>query len=105
MLPVKLHVPVVGSYNSADCQDSVSMLLEPPPATSTRPSSRSVAVCPTRPEFGLAVCVHVPVAGSYNSATSDEPTLPLPPTNSTLLLFRRVAVAPSSSLCVLPVKL
>jgi hypothetical protein len=54
-----------GSYNSA-----LSRTKKPswPPATSTRPLFKSVAVCDSRGALRAPVVVHAPIAGSYNSA-------------------------------------
>lgn len=66
-----------------------------PPATSTRPSDRSVAVCSSLP-WDVTLAGDHPVAGS-NSSEDASPTLcpPWPPTTSTCPLSSSVAVWPS----------
>ena len=57
---------MAGSYNSA-----VEMALPPlvaPPATNTFPLASNVAVWAPRASVVAPVGLHVPVAGSYNSA-------------------------------------
>src|SRR3989449_6109610 len=67
MLPVALHVPVAGSYNSAEASDGKGYALVPP-ASSTRPSGSSAAAGACRPSLRVPVDVHVPDAGSNSSA-------------------------------------
>ncbi|KVD29829.1 hypothetical protein WI83_20815 [Burkholderia ubonensis] len=88
MLPVADHVPVFGSYSSAEFG-----LRSAPPATSTLPSGSSVAVWLARAEAMLPAADHVPVPGSYNSAADRRPVNVLkPPATSTLPLGSGVAV-------------
>src|SRR5919202_3273900 len=68
MLPVAVHVPVLGSYSSALERVQVGSQGPKPPATKTFPLGSSVAVCSTRAVLMLAVAVHMPVLGSYSSA-------------------------------------
>jgi hypothetical protein len=71
-LPVCVHVRDAGSYSSADAvtspPDSLSSKLpienKKPPATSTWPDGRRVAVCCQRGEFIEPVADQVPVIGS-----------------------------------------
>src|SRR5947209_455951 len=58
MLPVDIHVPVLGSYNSALAKPLPE--LSHPPATKTLPFVSSVAVKLLRPIPMLSVAVHVP---------------------------------------------
>ena len=66
MLPVKLHVPVTGSYSAARTGNGQA---SPPvkPAASTLPSGSSVAELEPRVIMS-PVADHVPVPGSYNIA-------------------------------------
>src|SRR5437867_8883669 len=52
MLPVTLHVPVVGSYSSAVLRPEIPLM---PPATSTRPSERRMATWAKRVFTALPV--------------------------------------------------
>ncbi len=88
-------------YSSAEARISVPSL---PPATSTRPSARSVAVWPR-----CAVAIHtlglkVPVFGWYSSAGARSCPSPFPAT-STRPSARNVAVWPSRALAIEPVGL
>ena len=65
MSPVTVHVPLAGSYSSADLEDEA---LVDRPATSTVPSRSSVAVIPSCGAFMSPVAVQEPVSGSYSSA-------------------------------------
>src|SRR5213075_496648 len=94
-LPVLLHVPVAGSYNSA------RLVLLSDPQTRILPLRSRVAVCPRRPTDMLPVAVHVPVLGSYNSAVAVP--WPPPPAKSTFPFRRRVAVPKAWGAVVLPV--
>jgi hypothetical protein len=62
MLPVALQVPVRGSYSSAEAKALVveSSFESAPPATRTRPSGRSVAVCSFRATLMFAVARQLP---------------------------------------------
>src|SRR2546421_572520 len=62
-LLVGLHVPVLGSYSSADARAGLPPELSAlmPPATNTWPLVRRVAVWPSRALFILPVRLHVPV--------------------------------------------
>jgi hypothetical protein len=64
MLPVAVNVPAFGSYSSALTNPS-------PPAMSTNPLGKSVAVCDCLATVMLPVAVNAPVAGSYSSALSN----------------------------------
>src|SRR5262249_45689401 len=65
-----------------------------PPATSTLPLARSVAVNKDRPVAMLPVAVQVFVLGSYRSALDSALLLELsPPTTSTWPLGSRTALA------------
>ena len=75
ILPVAVHTPVAGSYNSALAK--VPLML-PPPATSTCPFGSNVAVCKEREVVILPVAVHIPIAGSYSSALSPLATSTCP---------------------------
>src|SRR6266550_1814719 len=86
-LPVAVHVPLAGSYSSALLKTRPLF----PPATSTLPLGRSVAVCWARAVPRLPVAVHVPVAGSYSSALLKAGPL-FPPATSTLPVGSSVAV-------------
>src|SRR6266481_2675584 len=63
--PVKVQVPVAGSYSSA-----VPVVVPPgqPPAASTLPLGSNVCVWSNRASLRLPVKVQVPVAGLYSSA-------------------------------------
>jgi hypothetical protein len=69
MLPVALHVPVLGSYSSADASafHDASSFESIPPATRTFPSGSSVAVWSLRATAMLPVERHVPTAGSADA--------------------------------------
>src|SRR5438105_4411310 len=70
MFPVRVQVPVAGSYSSA----------HPAPATRTVPSvSRVAARFESGAHASLPVRVQVPAAGSYNSPDSDPQVLGKPP--------------------------
>ena len=58
MLPITVHVPVVGLYNSALARAAPEGSW--PPATSTLPLGSSVAVCAARAVFKLPVVAQVP---------------------------------------------
>ena len=60
---VACHIPVAGSKISALCIPVTAPALGSPPATSTRPSASSVAVCAQRPLVSDPVAVHVGVVG------------------------------------------
>src|SRR5438876_4862904 len=87
------QVPVGRSYSSAEAR--VMPVLPYPPATSTRPLVRSVAVWWAR---GVAIALvfdQAPVLGSNSSATSRAlggPLPPRPPATRTRPSFSRVAV-------------
>src|ERR1035438_970779 len=57
MLPVKVHLPVVGLYNSALVSPAAELS---PPATSTWPLGSRVAPWPARAMFMVPVFAHVP---------------------------------------------
>ena len=89
MIPVGVHDSVRGSYSSAEASSGVPpYFVNPlqlcPPATSTLPSGRSVAVCPPRASIMVPVAVHDSVRGSYSSAVdSPIPISSDPPTTRT----------------------
>ena len=99
MSPVAVQDPLPGSYTSAE---AVDLLLpsEVPPATSTLPSGKSVAVCPRRTRTMFPVTVHDPVLGSYSSAVGQPISRPFggPPATSTLPSGSNVAVCCSWNL-------
>src|SRR5262245_36795996 len=108
MLPVDDHVPVAGSYSSADVRNtsggpSGAVVLSPP-ATSTLPSARSVAVCPKRGTDLLPVTDQVRLGGSYTSAAlrTYGGVGPKPPTSSTRPSASRVAVCDERGCTRLP---
>src|SRR4051794_35289169 len=70
MSPVLLHVPARGSYSSADASALVvdSSVESSPPATRTRPSGRSVAVCSMRATLMFAVVRQLPSAAEGEDA-------------------------------------
>src|SRR5207249_6593235 len=72
MLPVLLHVPVAGSYNSAVASVWSGGLISPP-ATSTLPFGSNTAMCARRAPIRFAVGAHVPVNGLYSSADANVP--------------------------------
>src|SRR4051812_18116776 len=90
MLPVAVHAPVVGSYNSALASVHASPLqpLPIPPTSNTLPPGSSVAVC------WLLAWTSDPVAaqrrdeGSYSSAVAPDE----PPATSTFPFASKVAV-------------
>ena len=88
-------------------QTRVSRPVHQPPATSTRPLGRSVAVSLARAVCIEPVAVHVPVAGSYSSAlaTGRPVTSPptIPPATSTLPSWSSVAAAPVTAKGMCPV--
>ncbi len=71
MEPVRVQVPVAGLYSSALCwlcsklpeSQPYPLPLQPPPATSTWPPRRRVAVCPDRALVMEPVADQVPVLG------------------------------------------
>jgi hypothetical protein len=80
VLPVIVHRFVAGSYSSA-----LARFVAPskPPTTSTLPSGSNAAVVKARLRFMLAATLHVPLAGSNNSAlTPCEPTARTHPSRS-----------------------
>src|ERR671938_519346 len=91
MLPVAVHVPEVGSYNSA--------VALPPPATRTFPSARSVAVSFVRPVVMLCVLDHVPLLGLKSSALSQLH----PPATNTVPLRSKAAMCVVRPVLMLPV--
>src|SRR5215470_3383657 len=88
-------------------QTRVSRPVHQPPATSTRPLGRRVAVSLARAVCIEPVAAHVPVAGLYSSAlaTGRPVTSPpmIPPATSTLPSWSSVAVAPVTAKGMLPV--
>ena len=79
----------LGSYSSAVLRPKV------PPAASTLPLSRRVAVWKRRPLLRLPVLLQVPVAGSYNSDRSvmlGRPSIKNPPATRTFPFVSNVAV-------------
>src|SRR5882757_6350276 len=86
MPPVGDQPPVAGSYNSAEespplAYDCPSVT---PPATSTRPSASTVAVCSRRPMPSGAAADQSPTAGSYSAVSATAVSrLSQPPTAST----------------------
>ena len=64
-----------------------------PPVTSTRPSLKSVAVCPDRAEFMGAATVKTPLV-SNRSALAVGPVVSEPPEMRTLPSWRSTAAAP-----------
>src|SRR5215831_6473 len=88
-------------------QTRVSRPVHQPPATSTRPLGRRVAVSLARAVCIEPVAAHVPVAGLYSSAlaTGRPVTSPpiIPPATSTLPSWSSVAVAPVTDRGMLPV--
>ena len=64
MLPAELHVPFVGLYSSALASGEKKSPVDSPPATSTSPSGRSVAVCQKRAAVTLPVMLHALPTGS-----------------------------------------
>ena len=89
MSPAADQAPVEGSNSSADAMGARAV---PPPATSTRPSFRSTAVCSALGSLMLPVAVHAPDAGSYISADVSNSPRATPPATSTLPSWSRVAV-------------
>jgi len=92
------HMPVSGWYTSAESLTRSSF--GSPPATSTLPSARRVALCPARRSCMAGVKVKALVAGSYTAALSSTqsaegqgPDWWLPPATSTLPSPMSVAVA------------
>jgi len=63
-----------------------------PPATSTMPLGRRVAVWESRAVLKLPVSEQVPVAGSYSSALVRAPVPSFPPATSTVPLSSNVDV-------------
>src|SRR5258708_28855762 len=72
ILPVRLHVFVLGSKTSA-------LPAASPPATRTRPSGNTVAVWSARPTLIELIPLHVCVCSAYSSALAVPP-----PATSTL---------------------
>ena len=89
ILPVAVQAPLAGLNNSALAK--LGKVPEPP-ATSTWPLGKSVAVKFSRAVFILPVAVQVPLAGLYNSALDKYSEFPSPPTTSTWPLGKSVAV-------------
>jgi hypothetical protein len=97
---VAVHVPVLGSYTSAE--ESEPTKPTKPPSTRTLPLGSRVAVCSVRAVPREPVAVHVPllkgghhmsVLGSYSSAEDRSPKrTPEPPAARTLPLGSGVAV-------------
>src|SRR5215469_5764737 len=100
MLPVVVHVPTAGSYNSALLKEVVPLS---PPATSTLPDGSCVAVCSSRAMARPPVAVQLPVAGSYSSALVKALLILEPPATSTLPEGSSVAVWERRSWLRLPV--
>ena len=103
MLPVGVHTPVLGSYNSALASAPVELA---PPATSTRPLGSKTAVASKRGVLRLPVAVHRPVTGLYSSALAVAEfvrRVVWPPATRTIPLPSSVAVAFSRALFRLPV--
>jgi hypothetical protein len=73
MLPVGVKVLLAGSYNSA----LASVLLPKPPAMSTFPFGRRVAVGATRPTPMLPVAVNNPAEGPFTHTVASAVTLPI----------------------------
>src|SRR3954471_11575467 len=73
---------VAGSYNSALGKALLPLLV--PPATSTLPVDRRVALCSPRAVASVPAADHVFIAGSYSSALATAPPEPIPPVISTL---------------------
>jgi hypothetical protein len=107
--PVGENVPLLGSYSSA-LAVAPSPISSPivrvadasaPPAMSTFPLGRRVAVCPARAvDMSPAVGMNVRLSGSYNSARRSDV---FPPTTSTWPLKRVVAVGdPARGTAMLP---
>src|SRR5450759_5054987 len=94
MFEVAVHVPLPGSYSSADEQAGV--VSYSPPVTSTVPSGSSVAVWYRRGVTILPVLVQDPLFGSYSSA--DVPLAP--PARSTLPSGSSVAESPWPGLTI-----
>src|SRR5215467_4199550 len=88
-------------------QTRVSRPVHQPPATSTRPPRRRVAVSLARAVCIEPVAAHVPIAGLYSSAlaTGRPVTSPpiIPPATSTLPSWSSVAVAPVTARGMRPV--
>jgi hypothetical protein len=98
--PVRLNLPVFGSYNSAEeelSEGQAFLLLQLPPTIRTRPSFRSVAVWFARAKAIEPVGVNEPVLESYNSADATSvsiwPMVSAPPAMRTLPFPSNVAVA------------
>src|SRR6266568_3511799 len=110
ILPVRVHVPAAGLYNSAEAMANISGLsCSPvsPPATSTWPFISGTAVWFSRATFILPVRLHVPVAGLYSSAEvrALPPETFIPPMTSTLPFDSRAALWFSRATFMLPVRL
>src|SRR5437588_13123047 len=89
-LPVKVQVPLSGSYSSALAIGGEGKVISSPAATSTFPSGNNVAVFADRPLFRLPVRVQLPLTGSYSSALARMPLLVLPAATSTMPLDSNV---------------
>src|ERR1700722_11234930 len=96
-VPVVLHVPLTGSYNSPVAA-RVCVTWPPPlttcnpPATKTFPLINIVAVCSCLAVASAPFVVHKPVAGSYNSEIAIEFVVSYPPATSNLPLDNNVVV-------------
>src|SRR5207248_3280546 len=103
-LPVKVQVPLSGSYSSALAIGGEGKVISSPAATSTFPSGNNVAVFADRPLFRLPVRVQLPLTGSYSSALARMPLLVLPAATSTMPLVSNVAFLTVRAVFKLPVK-
>src|SRR6266571_745376 len=81
MPSVRVHSPVAGSYSSAVFHTRLQRF--PPPATSTRPSTRRAMAGLLRATCMLPVVVHCPLAGSNSSADATSVDPFTPPATST----------------------
>src|SRR5439155_6706468 len=86
--PMKVQLPVAGSYSSALAR--TLLLLSNPPATSTMPLGSSVAVYSKRPVLRLPVRVQLPPEGTTGLTTG----LPA--------ACRESTAAHSSATCIAP---
>src|SRR5450759_3810917 len=76
--------------------------LPTPPAASTSPFGRSVAVWLPRAVVMLPLTAHLPVAGLYSSALVREPVALPPPATSISPFASSVAVWPARAVVMLP---
>src|ERR671923_1378609 len=91
---------------SAELSEGKGEVLPSPPATRTRPSDSSTALCHSLPAVMLPVDDHVPVVGSYSAAELNTPPHRFPPpAKRTFPSLRVVMVCPVVAKGMVPVKL